>query len=132
MGVVEPDFPPSVYDWKKCVRILQREYGHQGEKFAFEMASTGIAGGLYEVMKKVAHHLTHDFSQNEISARVNFFWNDLSIDEKFAVIDEYAKKFGKFLPRFYVEGGAVFLMMNFTKVLEEHPSMIQRLRNTIR
>lgn len=126
------DFAPSSYDWAKCVRILEKEYGDQGHKVAFEMASTGIAGGLYEVLKRVAYHLAYDFAQNEISARVYFFWNDLSMDEKFAAIDEYANKFGKFLPESYVEGSAVFLKMNFTKVLEEHPRMIKRLRNTIR
>ena len=126
------DFAPSSYDWAKCFRMLEREYGDQGHKVAFEMASTGIQGGLYEVLKRIAHHLVFEYAQNEISARVSFFWNDLSMDEKFAAIDEYANKYGKFLPKSYVEGSAVFLKMNFTKVLEEHPRMIQRLRNTIR
>ncbi len=67
------DFAPSSYDWAKCVRILEKEYGDQGHKVAFEMASTGIAGGLYEVLKRVAYHLAYDFAQNEISARVIFF-----------------------------------------------------------
>ena len=127
-----PDFAPSPYDWSKCVRMLEKEYGHQGHKVAFEMASTGIAGGLYEILKKVAYHLAFEYAQNEISARVSFFWNDLSMDEKFAAIDEYANKYGRFLPKSYAEGSAVLLKMNFTKVLEEHPRMIQRLRNTIR
>jgi len=129
---IPSDFAPTAYDWGKCVSILEKEYGYQGHKVAFEMARTGIDGGLYKVMKRVAHHLAYDFAQNEISARVNFFWNDLSMEEKFASIDEYANKFGKFLPESYVEGSAVFLKINFTKVLEEHPRMLQRLRTTIR
>ena len=123
------DFTPTSYDWTTCVRLLEREYGHQDHKVAFEMASTGVDGGLYEVLKKVAKHLSQDYSQNEISARVHGFWNSLSMDDQFAVIDEYAEKFSRFLPTSYIEGSAVFLKMNFTKVLEEHPRMIQRLRD---
>lgn len=123
-------FTASSYDWTKCSRILEREYGNQGHKNAFEMARTGVQGGLYEVLKKIAYHLAQDYAQNEISARVHHFWNDLSMNEKFAAIDEYADKFGKFLPKSYLEGNAVYLKMNFTKVLEEHPRMIQRFRET--
>ena len=50
------------------------------------------------------------------------------MNECFAVIDEYAEKYGQFLPKSYLEGNRVFLKMNFIKVLEEHPRMIQRLR----
>jgi hypothetical protein len=125
---IRADFPPSVYDLVRCEKLLEKEYGDQGRKVAFEMASTGVQGGLYEVLKKIASHLAHDYAQNQISALVDRFWNDLSMNERFAVMDEYAEKFGQFLPKSYLEGSRVFLKINSIKVLEEHPRMIQRLR----
>jgi hypothetical protein len=85
---------------------------------------------LYEVLKKIAAHLANDYAQNEISARVSHFWNALSTQEKFSVIDEYAQKYGRLLPPDFTEGSAVLLKMNFTKVLAEHPRMIQRFRES--
>lgn len=120
--------PPSSYDWAKCINILQKEYGINGLKTAFEMARSGILGGLYEVLKKIAAHLANDYAQNEISTRVSHFWNALSMQDQFGVMDEYAQKYGRLLPPDFIEGSAVLLKMNFTKVLEEHPRMVQRFR----
>ena len=124
-----PDAPrPSSYDWSKCTNILEKEYGISGRKTAFEMARSGTRGGLYEVLKKIASHLANDYAQREISARVSHFWNALSMQDQFAVMEEYAQKFGRLLPPDFIEGSAVLLKMNFTKVLEEHPRMMQRMR----
>ena len=120
----------SSYDWAKCSNILRKEYGIDGHITAFEMSRSGIRGGLYEVLKKIAAHLANDYAQNEISARVSHFWNALSMQEKFSVIDEYAQKYGRLLPPDFTEGSAVLLKMNFTKVLAEHPRMIQRFRES--
>ena len=120
--------PSSAYDWAKCSNILQKEYGINGHKTAFEMARSGIRGGLYEVLKKIAAHLANDYAQNEISARVSHFWNALSMEDQFAVMHEYAQKYGRLIPPDFTERSAVLLKMNFTKVLAEHPRMVQRFR----
>jgi hypothetical protein len=120
--------PSSPFDWAKCSNILKKEYGINGHKTAFEMARSGIRGGLYEVLKKIATHLANDYAQKEISARVSHFWNALSMQDQFAVIEEYAQKYGRLLPPDFTEGSAVLLKMNFTKVLGEHPRMVQRFR----
>jgi len=120
------------YDGARCYNLLKKEYGSDGHKTAFEMARTGIQGGLYEVLKKIASHMAKDYAQNEISGRISHFWNALSLNEKFAVINEYAEKYGHLLPPDFTEGSAVLLKMKFTKVLEEHPHMIKRLRETSR
>ena len=124
--------PSSTYDWTKCSNILRKEYGINGHKTAFEMARSGIRGGLYEVLRKIAAHLANDYAQNEISARVSHFWNALSMQDQFAIMDEYRQKYGHLLPPDFTEGSAVLLKMNFTKVLGEHPRMIQRFREADR
>ncbi len=127
-----PSFTPSVYDWGHCSQILDQEYGDQGYKTAFEMARSGIQGGLYAVLKTIASHLIQEYSKRWISNRVHPFWNALSMTEQFEVIEEYAEKYGHLLPADNVEGSGVLLKMNFTQVLEEHPRMIQRLREAQR
>jgi hypothetical protein len=36
----------SEHDLARCIRIIEKEYGNQGLKAAFEMAGTGVQGGL--------------------------------------------------------------------------------------
>lgn len=122
------NFAPSTNDWTKCSSILEIEYGPQGHKTAFEMAKRGIHGGFYAVLKNIVQIIANKYAQNEISARIHHFWNALSMQQQFEVIEEYVEKYGRLLPPDYTEECAVLLKMNFTKVLEEHPRMVQRLR----
>jgi hypothetical protein len=115
-------------DLGRCIRLLIDEYGPQGEKAAFEMARTGVEGGLYAVLRTIAMRMTEKYAQNEISARIQQFWDELSIDEKLAVPTEYLEKHGHLLPPELTEGSAARIRVNFRKVLEEHPRILQRTR----
>ena len=84
------------------------------------------------MLKKNAAHLANEYAQNAISSRVSHFWNALSMQAQFAVMDEYAQKYGRLLPPDFTEGSAVLLKMNFTKVLAEYPRMVQRFREADR
>lgn len=123
-------FPDA--DWPRCLEQLRKAYGSSGEKTAFEIARTGLEGGLYAVLKNVAARMMEKYSGNEISARINQFWNDLSNAERFAVMDEYLAKYGHLLPSEMTEGSAARLRANFTKVLVQHPHLIRGLRTTLR
>ena len=120
--------PSDDIDWGRCCRILIKEFGPNGEKAAFELTRTGVQDGYYGVLKKVAQQMVDEYSGNEISAKIGFFWNNLNVKEKMGVIDEYLKKYGHLLPSELTEGSAARIKMNFIKVLEEHPRMIKRLR----
>jgi len=116
------------FDWGRCCQVLTRAFGVNGEKTAFEMARTGIEGGLYAVLKKTAQTLADSCAENEVAARVGHYWNVLSTDEKLAAPDEYLGRHGHLLPSELTEGGAGRVRADFPKVLQEHPRMIQRLR----
>jgi hypothetical protein len=122
----EPDF-----DGARCYRLLIKEYGPSGEKAAFEMIRTGAEGGLYAVLKAVAKLMIEEYAGNEISARIVYYWQDLSNDEKIAAAQEYICKYGHLLPSELTEGSAARILVNFTKVLEEHPKLIKRLRKSV-
>ena len=120
------------YEWGRCVRLLMRRYGREGEKTAFELARTGNEGGLYAVLKAVAHRIAQGTAENEIAARVLDYWHSLSADQQMQASTEYLQKYGHLLPSELTEGSAARLRARLPKVLQEHPRMIQRLRAVAR
>ncbi len=116
------------FEWGRCVRLLLQEYGQNGEKAAFELARTGNEGGLYGVLKKLARRVARQYGENEVSARIGTWWDQLSVDEKLAAGDEYIEKWGHLLPSELTEGSAARIRANLPKVLEEHPRLVQRMR----
>jgi hypothetical protein len=109
-----------------------KEYGTNGEKAAFEMVRTGSEGGLYAVLKAVARRMINEYAGNEISARISYFWENLSVDEQIEATEEYLGKYGHLLPSELTEGSAARIRANFIKVLEEHPNLIKRMRDVAR
>jgi len=118
--------------WSRCVNIINNEFGSSGFKTAFEMVRTGKEGGLYRILKIIADQMAEKYAQNEISARISDYWNRLTVDEKLAAVDEYLSKSGHMLPMEFTDGSAVRLKVHFTKVLNEHPKMIRRMRQIVR
>ena len=116
------------YDWGQCSRILEKEFGPNGFKNAFEMVITGKDGGLYGILKLIAENMIENYAQNEISGRIANFLEELTSDEKFATIDEYLSKYGHLLPSEFTGGNAARLKVHFSLVLKEHPKIIRRMR----
>jgi hypothetical protein len=114
--------------FSRCSVVLNEAFGPSGYKVAFEFVRTGKDGGLYRVLKTVANLMAEAYAKNEICARVTYFLEGLTFNEKFAAQDEYLRKYGHLLPQEWTEGSAVRLRIQFPKVLEEHPSMIRRMR----
>lgn len=115
------------YAWDRCIKALQKAYGSNGEKAAFEMARAGTEGGLSGVLRRVAVTRAEQYAQDEIAARVSRFWEDLSATAKLEAADEYLREYGHLLPSELTEKDAARVKMNFPKVLAEHPRMMQRL-----
>jgi len=121
-------FNPDIY-WGRCCRIFMKEYGGSaGERAAFEIARTGTEAGLLSILRLVGKRMGEEYARQEISARISHFYGGLTADEKLAVCEEYLEKYGHLLPSELTEAGAVRLKANFTKVLEEHPHLMMRLR----
>lgn len=108
--------------------VLTEIYGPRGEIVSFEMASQGVEGGLYRVLKDFASQRANYYINKEISNRVCAFLNTLSIDERSEVAEEYAREYGHLLPHDYTEGNARKIKINLDKILSEHPNLIVRMR----
>jgi len=124
--------PHPDFDWYRCKEMLENEYGSNSENIAFDMAWTGIGGGLYAVLKVVAGGMADEYAGNYIGSLVSDFWNSLSAKEKVATSKEYLDKYSHLIPSELMERGAVNVRLFFWKVLEEHPKIVQKLRNVNR
>jgi len=118
------------HHWSRCTQLLRDAYGVNGEKAAFEMARTGKEGGLLAVLRGLALRIAERYAQNEVSARVGQYWEELTTDEMISATTEYLEKYGHLLPSELTEGSAARLRANFPKVLEKHPHLLQQIRRT--
>jgi len=126
---IRPSFSgnPDI-DWGRCCNLLRGQYGANGEKAAFEMARTGVEGGIYGVLETVAGQMIYEYAGNEIAAKTAHFWQTLSTGEKLAVSQEYLDKYVHILPPELTSGSAARIRADFLKVLQEHPNIVRRLR----
>jgi len=127
--IYPPRKPDCDFDWHRCNLMLKKKYGPNSEDIAFDMARTGIRGGIYAVLKVVASEMADEFASNYIGSVVSDFWNSLSAEEKVAASEEYIAKYGHLIPSEMREEGAVHVRAFFWKVLEEHPKIVKQLRN---
>ena len=115
------------FHWSRCYQILKQIYGPNCEKTAFDMIRTNKEGGLREVINKFTDTVVQNYASNEISAKISFYINNLSVPEKIAAGKEYVQKYGHLLPNELTESTAVRIQANFAKVLEKHVFMVYHL-----
>ena len=109
-------------------RILVKEFGPNGVITAMEISISGIEGGIYHIIKKIAENMVENYFNSEITAKVMKFWGKLSPEERYTVADEYLQKYNSLLPYEFKVGNAARLRKNILKVLTEHPRTINRIR----
>ena len=117
--------------YQRCIRFLNEEFGPNGEKIAYNMAKTGVNGGLFAVTKIIAKRLAAFYARNAIRFYVDEYWNKLSYSDRIQAAKEYRKKYGHLIPSYYTEGSPEFLAANLQKILEEHPFMLERMRQVV-
>ena len=77
------------FAWGHYSKVLKKAYGASGYQTAFEMARTGVEGGLSAVLRKFAEVQAREYAENEIAARISHYWEGLSAGEKLRAMDEY-------------------------------------------
>jgi hypothetical protein len=118
------DFPEGFQNVEDglCLDLLKDAFGPHGFRIAFDMACTGAEGGLYRVLTDIAKTMAGHCTKNEIAAKVNCYWNDLTVEEKLAAPDEYLEKHGNVLPSGYEWN----IRANFRDFLLKHPMLVQQ------
>ena len=92
------------------------------------MARTGNEGGLYAVLKALAKLMSEEYANNEISARISHYWNQLTPQEWLAAGEEFIAKYGHLLPSEHTEGTGARIKADLPKTLKEYPRLLQQLR----
>ena len=110
------------------LKILCKIYGPNAERVAFDMARTGKEGGIYAVLKALAMKTAEEACEISVSKKVFHFRIGLSPAEKDSAVQEYLEKYGHLLPSEMTEDKARVLWVNFEKVLNQHPLLLQKLR----
>ncbi len=118
-------------DYTKGVarNVITNIYGNGGMKTAFEIARTGVEGGLYQILKDFAKQRAQYYNNKGIGIRVNGFLNNLSFDEQLEIVVEYKKRFGHVLPAEIMESSDAYVVTMLHNILENHPDLITRMRN---
>jgi hypothetical protein len=115
--------------WGLCVKLLTAEYGERGRNVAYEMARSGVNGGLSAVCRAVAQRMADDHAENLVKAKVSEYWHGLTLNEKLAAPKEYIEKYGSLLPPEAVSDGGILIQASFPQALSQHPYLIRRLRS---
>jgi len=120
------------FHWGRCLGLLMKAFGRNGEKAAFELTRTGVEGGLNHVLREMARAMSEGYGETWVETQVWNYWNSLSIAERLSAPDEYLRQFGHLLPTELTEGSAGRIRANFPRFLMEHPGLIRRLREVAR
>jgi len=111
--------------WDRCDRLFTHIYGNNGQEVAFDIARTGKDGGLDAVTKAVALHLVDEYTKNEITARIDCYWQSLSLEQRVRASSEYISKYGHLFRTDFKGENTVHILANFPKVLEKHSRMFK-------
>ena len=115
-------------EWHRCYEGLKTIYGKNAIRHIYDIAKTGVNGGLYGILKKQARQMAYQYAKNEIKAKVRSMWDNLSTDEKLRFADYYIEKYKPILPPELTEAKGVVVKANFVDVLDKHPDIIKKIR----
>jgi hypothetical protein len=132
LGISAPIAGSDEFHWGRCLGMLMKAFGRNGEKAAFELTRTGVEGGINRVLREMARAMSEDYGKNWVETQIWNYWNSLSMAEKLAAPDDYLRQFGHVIPSEMAECSAGRIRANFPKFLIEHPGLVRRLRDVAR
>ncbi len=121
-----------LYAWHRCAELLRDVYRPGGERAAFEFARTGQEGGIYRVLRDLAHAWAQAQAHSEVRTIVNGYWNGLSPRRRCEAAAEYLAKHRDLLPGDWSGSGAESLICRMPEVLLQHPQTLRQLRQAVR
>lgn len=117
------------WGWSHCSSLFEDQFGPNGDKIAFELARTGLQGGLLAVMQTVAKGIITEYAGREIAAKVGLFLARLSHEEVTAVADEYIARYKHLFPDDAIETHRARIPTHLASFLEQYPWQVKRLRD---
>ena len=122
----------SIYCWGMCLNIFKRLYKNGAEKTAYDIFRSNTEGGRRKLLNDFAVKVGEHYANNEIAMKAEFFWNNLTHEEKFEVVKEYIEKYHHLIPFELRDGFPGRVYDNFTKILIKHAFSMDRLNKSFR
>jgi len=131
-----PDADPKQFPMEEASKwyatVYQRmraRYGEMPETTVMHIAQTGVEGGIYGVLKKIADHYIYEQSRKDVKEAVDEFWRAQSLGQKRDAISQYWRRYRRtLLPGDIRSPDDWRLKGNFPSVLRKHPNLVRNRR----
>jgi hypothetical protein len=108
---------------------MRARFGEMPERTIMYIAQTGVDGGLYGVLRRLADHYVFEQSRQYIHKEVDDFWQRLSGPDQREAINQYWRRYQRFLlPNDLASPRDWRLSGNFPSVLRKHPQLVRNRR----
>ncbi len=122
--------PHPDIDLRRAWDLLRGPYGGDTPQTLYDVARSGSEGGLRQIMNTMAECYRDAYAEQLVSNVVACYLTGRSPAKLLSDAREYVALHGNIIPPEIYEGGAARIMAHFSKVLELHPFVTQRLRQT--
>ena len=117
-------------DLGRALDLLKKQYGANVTQTLFDIARSGSEGGLRQIMRTMADLYSEEYARNLIGVTVGFYLADRAPSVLLRDAREYVALHPDIIPAELAEGTPARIMANFPKVLEMHPLVVKRIRQT--
>lgn len=95
---------------------------------AYEVARTGLRGGIITILNTLVEVLKREDEQFYIAAQLRSYCNFLSFNDRVSLMEQYLNRFARNLPSGVSPRTALELAANYEEVIETHMAVIRNIR----
>jgi hypothetical protein len=118
------------FDLCRAWNLLKRPYGQNAPQALFDIAKSGSEGGLRQIMRTMADAYGEEYARQLIGVAVTFYLKGRAPSVLISDAREYITLYPDIVPAELTDGTPARIMANFPKVLEMHPFLMRRVRQT--
>lgn len=130
-------FPPSANlsdseNWaaSKALLLLRRDYETQTRIRCFDIARSGVEGGLPVLLRRLTRRIGDDLAQTRSLTLVNPYWRRTDPITLLGDGRDYVAEYGHLLPAEMLEDGGIVILDRFHKTLLHHSTLLADIRKS--
>jgi len=111
-----------------ALSFLKAKYPGNTEITVYEIMHSGAEGGVYQVLKTLAHKMTDKIYKDGVGHYIDTYLDEIGFEGRQAAVKEYITEYDSILPMNY-KNDPNMVLISFDKVLRKHAIYMKRLRN---